>query len=734
MKPGIYCLLVMAALLHPPPALAVWQGEVSVSVEETAGATRANWPIAVNLPLPLGAVRDASSLVLAGRAGPLPTQATVLQKWPDGSLRWVGLDGLISMRAHSRTTLKVATGKGVTPKKRLQVVESGSEVKVDTGAVLFSVPKTRFAIVDQLSMGRNMAATVGTIGTSMVVDGAVHTAGPPKTVRVVRDGPLRASIELGGPFGPSFSYLIRIDVYAGSPLVRVRHTYIKTGGTSVSQLERLSVDIPFLREVEGDYSAGLVGAKPLLGELGTERVVSFAQPDNLSYEVDEERVEGKLSGWFELAGSGGAVGLASRWFWQEYPKAVTMGANSITYDLWSPSGGTARIGVGSAKTHELVLWLARKGKIGKSVAPGVAEPLRGFVDPVWTARSGALRGAVDPRVSEVDEQLAKAAGRVRQRNAHERWDDCGWHACGGEQREVVRTGAFGMLNWGDWNFPGLRDSIKGTDAWGNLEYDTTQVLALAAAASNDARVFDSMVAAARHFMDVDTIHALPLRPQWVGMNHPKNPQHFTFELGGVDLGHTWTEGLISYYQLTGDERGLQVARGIADYLVARLAEGVLRGNPRQWGWPVIALLAVYDATGEAQYLEAATGYARSGMKAHDSSTRGWKLGILADAVAQLHAVRGDGTGEKWLRAYAEAVVEQRQKDIRYYPAVAYAGRIAANPQWLAAAQRRLDRLELGNWGKTFTINGRYGLRLDNLLAGQDPQVDKGKASRLRGPQ
>ena len=111
-----------------------------------------------------------------------------------------------------------------------------------------------------------------------------------------------------------------------------------------------------------------------------------------------------------------------------------------------------------------------------------------------------------------------------------------------------------MWNWGDWNFRGYQDTTKGTDSWGNLEYDTAYVLALTYAASGDAEVYDQMVAAARHFIDVDTIHACPTHPEWVGMNHPKNPLHFSFELGGPDLGHTWTQGSLAYYYLTGDER------------------------------------------------------------------------------------------------------------------------------------------------------------------------------------
>jgi hypothetical protein len=280
-----------------------------------------------------------------------------------------------------------------------------------------------------------------------------------------------------------------------------------------------------------------------------------------------------------------------------------------------------------------------------------------------------------------------------------------------------------MWNWGDWNFRGFRDTTKGTDSWGNLEYDTAYVLALTYAASGDADMHDMMVAAARHFIDVDTIHACPARPAWVGMNHPKNPLHFSFELGGPDLGHTWTQGSLAYYYLTGDRRGLDAARGVADYLVAR-APSFARGNPRQWGWPQIALLAVYDATRERKYLDAALTYARGGMRAHPpTASTQWKLGILADALAYTHAATGDAEIKKWLLDYSSAVMQRRaREDARAFPAVAYVATLTGNAAMREAARTRSDGLDLGNWGKPFGVNGRIGFRIESLLAAPMPHA------------
>ena len=135
------------------------------------------------------------------------------------------------------------------------------------------------------------------------------------------------------------------------------------------------------------------------------------------------------------------------------------------------------------------------------------------------------------------------------------------------------------------------------------------------------------------------------------MNHPKNPLHFSFELGGPDLGHTWTQGALAYYYLTGDERGLDAARGVADYLVER-ARGVVRGNPRQWGWPQIALLAVVRRHRRSPLPRCGASRTREGgMRAHPpTASAQWKLGILADALAYMHAATGDAKIKEWLES------------------------------------------------------------------------------------
>jgi hypothetical protein len=389
--------------------------------------------------------------------------------------------------------------------------------------------------------------------------------------------------------------------------------------------------------------------------------------------------------------------------------------------LLAPEAGAAKIGMGVAKTHEVLLYFHRRKPPPQITLTALSEPDPAWVDPEWTVASGALRGSLapSPATQPFLTALSAAYQRYQTDAASEPWDDSGDARCA-DPSARLRHGFFGMLNWGDWNYSGYHDTTRGCDAWGNLEYDMTQVLALAYAATGERAYYAGMVAAARHFMDVDHIYYQHERPDWVGMNHRGKPLHFAFEQGGVDLGHTWTEGLLSHYYLTGDERSLDAARGIADYLVRRAEANAGRRSPRQWGWPQIALVAVYQATGDAKYRDAAAAYARKGMRAYaPRRITDWRMGILAEGLAYTHAMVGDASIERWLTRYAAAVHARRETaDPRLLPAWAYVGRISGRSEYTRGARAAAHRLALdsSSSGKAFTIAGRTGFALLSAAA------------------
>jgi hypothetical protein len=718
--------LVLLGILVCPLGAAAFV-PINVSVHERDGLERHRWPLTVSVPFTRGALHAGAPVkVVDEHAKAMAVQVRPLVTWPDGSVRWLLLDTAVDLKAHGEHRLRVEPGTPPRAPAALHVSETDDGVQIDTGAVRFTVPRRRFAVIDDLHVQGRAQPVGGAMNAILVADEHSGEAQPPTRVAVLDKGPLRVRIEEEGTYGNGFDYVIRLEAYAGQPFVRVWHTFINRHPTPYVGLPRLGLELPLAEPFPSHYRYGVMGEPATSGQLVGSGLRLY-QADNQSYAVGDTSHPGHLAGWVELAGEQTTVGLAARWLWQQYPQSVAARRERLVYNLWAPEATPAKAGVGAAKTHEFVVWAAPPKALPEGAGLGMVRPLLGVVDPVWMAHSGALPQAVAPTAStqHFTRNALGAAHRYAQRNTIERWDDCGAVQCAPGGVEHPRTGAYGMWNWGDWNFKGYQDTTKGTDSWGNLEYDTAWVLALTYAATGDADVHDELIAAARHFIDVDTIHACPARPEWVGMNHPKNPLHFAFELGGPDLGHTWTQGTLAYYYLTGDERALAAARAVADYLVER-SHSFARGNPRQWGWPQIALLAVYDATGDARYRDAALVYARGGMKAHPATTSTqWKLGILADALAYTHAATGDASIRTWLEQYAAAVMKRKAgEDVRAFPAVAYVAALTGDAAMRAAARSRVDHLDLGSWGKPFGVNGRIGFRIESLLAAPPPAPAK----------
>ena len=687
----------------------------SLQVREPLGLSRAAWPITTGVPFARGQVRDPTRLALRARGGhALPVQTRVLSRWDDQSVRWLLVDFPLRLDAHTEQALELVPGRPTSAAPRVQVHERANGIEIDTGPLRFRVPRNEFAIAQDVRLNQQALLNGPVRVFAATVGQNPREPNAPRTL-IVRDrGPIRAEIEWRGSMLPGLDYVARVHAYAGQPFMRVFFSFVATGPDEFVGLQQLGVDVPLAFDAPR-YRFGIEEKESAAGAINPSGL-TLIQDDNLHYRLNGDARDGRTAGWIETHGKRGGVGIASRFFWQEYPQSFEVHPRQLRYHLWA-SDTAAQIGVGAANTHEFTLYFFTQQPPPRYaealVHPGVVQ-----LDPKEIVASGALPNAVAPDggTSAFLQRLSEAFSRVVARNAAEEWDEAAQVKCPPPGRERRRTGAFGMLNWGDWNYPGFHDTTKGCDAWGNLEYDLTQVYALGFAATGRTDYFDTMTAAARHFMDVDVIHAHPARPKWIGMNHPKNPLHFSFERGGVDLGHTWTEGLISYYYLTGDERALESARGIADFLTRRLKAGMLRGNPRQWGWPQVALLAVYRATGDAQYEQAALAYAMRGMAAASPTDLShWKVGILADALAATHAATHDPAIERWLRAYAAAVVAKPDRDQRFYPAVAYVARLARDAELAHAARAAVEHAQFGNWAKPFTITGRTGFRILALL-------------------
>jgi hypothetical protein len=700
--------LVALALAAAAPPL-----DVPLAVDETAGVTRRQAPATASVPLPRGRVRAPDALWLAAPDGqPVVVQAEALERWSDGSVRWLLLDFLADVPAGGHRTYTLRAGKAPRSATgpRLSVRDARAAPRLDAGPVQLVLAAPGPGALGDVVRGQYRRPIEL---APVVLDGGPGGAPVREHVVVTSAGPVRGEVLVRGRYPDGLAFEVRAAAFAGQPFVRLRHTLTNLGDPHYARIRALPIALP------GPVARAAVGV-----DAGSRVFVPLDHSHELRHAdatpalLDGEPAGRRAEGWARATDGDVLLTLVAPTFWQEYPKAFRLARERLALDLFAADGAPVAFGTGAAKTHEL--WIALEGADDATapadLAAAFGSPLVALPPPAWIVETRALRDAIGPATPGARDFLARlstAYGRYRDRVRTERWDEGPPVPCSERKTEHPRVGLYGALNWGDWQFPGYRSDARGCDGWGNLEYDLPAVLALAWAATGSRSFFDGLVPAARHYRDVDVVHHWPGRPEWVGFNHPHKANHFALEAREtVDLGHTWTEGLIDFHRLTGETRALQAARGIADALVPFVGRAK---NPRQFGWPMLALTAVHEATGERRYLDAARGYARGAMAAFQPTPAAgdWKMGILADGLAAVHAVTDERALRDWLVRYTDALVAEpaRFADPRYALPLGYVAALTGDARYEARALAVVRTMKIGGWGKPLAANGRAGFRI-----------------------
>ncbi|HJQ84436.1 MAG TPA: hypothetical protein VKA21_10195, partial [Candidatus Binatia bacterium] len=120
-------------------ASAATQAQLSVplGLVEPAGVERRAWPATASVPLPRGRLSTPDVWLEAPSGGATVAQSTVLERWPDGSVRWLLLDFLADVPRGGRATYTLHDGKppdGPVARVRLERRKDGAQL-VDTGTL-----------------------------------------------------------------------------------------------------------------------------------------------------------------------------------------------------------------------------------------------------------------------------------------------------------------------------------------------------------------------------------------------------------------------------------------------------------------------------------------------------------------------------------------------------------------------------------------------------------------------
>ncbi len=611
--------------VHPPRRSA--RGSLRLTVRNESSVDRHDAPVTTGIPLPRGVLGDVRRLQLVDPdAGPVAAQFTPLAEWPDGSIQWVLIDFQTSVEAQQTRSYELRYGVSASPPTRevgsLRVTEGPDAIHVDTGAMRFTVSKTRCTVVEEVQVGSRAVVDRGRL--VMLDDlGQVFIGAKPEIVEIEEVGPLRVCIRIAGTYRRQseslFDYELRIHAYAGSSRLRVTHNYTchakrrtdPVGGRFRPDnpvpvpIGAMWVEWEFPRGAAQSAQCGIDSARAVDVDLSSQGV-ELRQSHERRGTIGAQTY-GRLPGWISV----GPVTVAVRHFWQLYPKGLSLQplgdrfllriethprlsagaydaeAGSIEEHVWGYlQGGKYRLRRGEGRRHEL--WFdfdTRPGQAASVAGELLAEPLIAVADPRWYAGSGAF-GNIAPRstrFADYDRRFREALERLLATRESEPFFE-------------RRFGRYGLRNFGD-NF--------GSDGmnWDNVEYDLGHACLIQFVRTGDLLAWKTAREILEHNMDVDCV---TLREGFEYLCH--HTRDHNAKLAGI--GHTWCEGVWEYYFLTGDRRAAQKAIGIANRLARATGSLTASGQPgaggsRDYGWSVIGLAASYRATSDPLYLNAA---------------------------------------------------------------------------------------------------------------------------------
>lgn len=553
-------------------------------------------PVTCGIPWPRGVLYDLCRLSLHDELdNQAPLQARVLDRWPDGSVRWVLLDWQAGVRGQARYQLRITsrTQAPATGPDRLRLTQSDGAVEIDTGPAQFRLRVGgAFPFVSAIVEG---SPALDPEQTRFRVEDSAGRAYQPSLseLRIEEAGPLRAAVAVKGKLAaagaePLGDFQAMLHFFAGSSTVRFVVTLrnprrAQHPGGLWDLGDAGSV---FLRD------AALTVALPV-GD-GAARVRCSAEPGApfeemaLPVEVYQDSSGGEnwqstnhlnrhhvvpnsFRGYRLRCGSGERTGrratpilalergrqtlaVALRHFWQNFPMALEASTDALTLRLFPRQyADVHELQGGEQKTHTFHVAFGRDAITAEPLA-WCREPLLPIADPEWYCATGAVPyltpRARDPHADYL--RLVDAAIEGDDTFAHKREaaDEYGWRHFGdiyGDHEAVYHKGPTPLLSHY------------------NNQYDPVAGFACQFLRGGDPRWWRQMDELAAHVIDIDTYHTDQDKAAynhglfWHTYHyidadtamHRSYPKASGVCGGGPSCEHNYTGGLLLHYFLTG---------------------------------------------------------------------------------------------------------------------------------------------------------------------------------------
>lgn len=576
---------------------------IPLRAARAGGGARQGEPVTFGVPLPRGVVHRAEGFALEQGGATRPVQVEALDRWGDGSIRW--------LLAHARVNWPAAGLALVldpaAPAARPALVEAGEgRLRVRTGAIDIVLATGAGFPVRAIAEAEGRPRLDGG-SLDIVSPGGMRWASRWDSLRVERSGPLRVEVVAAGAAVAGRRTLalhLHVVAHASLPVVSWRLAVTNPAGAShpggrwdlgdpaSALLSEVSITWRIRPRAAATVRCDAADAIPssaLVAPCHVFQASSGGERWNGRVHLTRRgRVEVDFRGFVVEAANGRQRGaracpilsggdgddawaIAAPTFWQVAPKALAVEDAGVRWSLFPAQAMAPQ----ELQPGERVSW---EGTLAVGPDPVCDTPLAWVRDPVvivpdpgWMEHTGVVPAltAMRPGEPTAHDRLAALAIDGDDTFAHkrERVDEFGWRHFGdlhADHEAIHHDGAEPLVSH-----------------WNN-HYDAALGAWLRLLRTGDVRWWRLARELCAHGADIDIYRTTDDKPAYAGgmfwhtahhvdaalSTHRTYPSVGRTSGGGPSAGQLYNGGFLLAWYLTGDTRYRDVVRELADYVLS----------------------------------------------------------------------------------------------------------------------------------------------------------------------
>jgi hypothetical protein len=577
-------------------------------------------------------LRDPNYLVIRDEKGEsISLQTRVLDRWSDGSIRWLLLDWQATVKGNTFYQIEVPEDfQHAQSQSAINVQEANGRITVDTVSARFAI-----SVGDRLKFEnikiRDQKSTCLETDFDAWQNFKTWSQLAITKVEVEARGPVLATVRFGGELKlqqRAMAIAARVHFFCDSSAVRycltitnAQRTKHAGGFWEVPNKKSILIDgysftidpdsLSMLKEPVrikcstalghpmqefADHIEVYQGSSGGTNRKGNNHHNTYGY--QLRWDVIEEKYGHHATPIVVFEKGKLQVALAMRYFWQNFP--ISMRGSKKGLGIIFSGEKSLELQGGEQKTHEFVVAFGKDTVTPEQPLEWVRSPLRVRLEPVWYAACAATPyltpEADDPNTDYIKLVRAAIEGEDTFEKKREVIDEYGWRNFGDiyadheavDVKKGVKSEPSAEPEWGQVSNLSGKGQVENVPPQAhplvshyNNQYDPLAGFAIQFMRTGDWRWWDAMNELAAHVVDIDIYHTDQDKAAYnhglfwhtvhytdAGLStHRSYPHAPGIRGGGPGNEHNYTTGLMLHYFLTGNPQSRETAIGLAQWVI-----------------------------------------------------------------------------------------------------------------------------------------------------------------------